>query len=361
MQFGVQMVFQNWGDHIGDDQVYDEEIRLGLLAEELGFDALWPVEHHFENYSFCPDNTQFLSYMAARTSRIKLGTGAVIMPWNTPLRIAEKITLLDHLSGGRALFGMGRGLARKEYDGMGIDMDEARERFDEAAEMVLDTLETGFIEGNGPYYPQKKTEIRPRPTGKTFKGRTYSVGMSPDSVLQCAKMGARMVLFAQRQWEDQAIAVRDYKQAYQRHHAKQAPPVMVCDFTYCDTDPARAKEIGEKYITRYLVSVLDHYELLGEHFKGKKGYESYGQGVDVMRALGKEKLQESYLDVTAWGTPEQIIEKYEKRRDLIGDFDINPAFRFGGMSYEEAEKSMRTFAEHVMPALRESADSRRVA
>ncbi len=100
MQFGIQMVFQNFdraNSGVTDAQVYDEEIRLGILAEKLGFDALWPVEHHFEDYSFCPDNTQFLSYMAARTDRIKLGTGAVILPWNVPVRIAEKVVPLDHL------------------------------------------------------------------------------------------------------------------------------------------------------------------------------------------------------------------------------------------------------------------------
>lgn len=352
MQFGVQMVFQNWGNRISDTQVYEEEIRLGLLAEELGFDALWPVEHHFEDYSFCPDNTQFLSYMAARTTRIKLGTGAVIMPWNLPIRIAEKIALLDILSSGRLLFGMGRGLARKEYAGMGIDMDESRDRFDESAAMVLKALETGAIEGKGPYYPQKRTEIRPRPEGKPFADRIYSVAMSPDSVQQCAKMGARMVIFAQRPWEAQAVSVNEYRAAFKQHHGKDAPPIMICDFTYCDTDPARAKELGERYVSRYLLSVLDHYELMDDHLKGKKGYESYGAAVDFLRAIGKEGMCQGYLDVTAWGTPAQIIEKFELRRELLGDFDINPCFRFGGMRYDEAEQSMRAFATHVMPALR---------
>lgn len=74
-----------------------------VFAEELGFDALWPVEHHFEDYSFCPDNTQFLRYK-----------GVVIFPWNSPVRLAKKIVLLDHLFEGRTLFGMGRDLARKE-------------------------------------------------------------------------------------------------------------------------------------------------------------------------------------------------------------------------------------------------------
>ena len=135
MRVGVQMIFQSWGydDGVTDAEVVADEVRLGVLADELGFDALWPVEHHFDDYSFCPDNTVFLAHMAARTQRILLGTGAVILPWNDPLRVAEKIALLDHLADGRVLFGMGRGLARVEYAGFGISMDESRDRFDESA------------------------------------------------------------------------------------------------------------------------------------------------------------------------------------------------------------------------------------
>ena len=75
-----------------------------------------------------------LSYLAGRTSSITLGTGAVILPWNDPLRVAEKITMLDHLAEGRLVFGMGRGLARMEYAGFRQDMNEARERSDEGAD-----------------------------------------------------------------------------------------------------------------------------------------------------------------------------------------------------------------------------------
>ena len=68
-----------------------------------------------------PDNTQFLAYMAAKTERIQLLTGAVILPWHNPLRVVERMIVLDHLSKGRALFGIGRGLARREYDTFGFD------------------------------------------------------------------------------------------------------------------------------------------------------------------------------------------------------------------------------------------------
>ena len=74
------------------------------------FNTLSAVEHHFFNYAMSPDNLQYLSYMAARTERIGLLTGAVILPWNDPLRVVERMIVLDHLSGGRALFGIGRGL-----------------------------------------------------------------------------------------------------------------------------------------------------------------------------------------------------------------------------------------------------------
>ena len=75
---------------------------------------VWAVEHHFFDYSFCPDNTQWLSYIAGRTERVDVGTAAVIMPWNEPLRVAEKVALLDQVAGGRVRFGMGRGLSRRE-------------------------------------------------------------------------------------------------------------------------------------------------------------------------------------------------------------------------------------------------------
>ena len=135
-----------------------------------------------------PDNTQFLSYMAAVTNRIGLLTGAVILPWNNPLRVVEKMILLDHLSKGRAMFGIGRGLAKREYDGFGIDMNEARDRFDEAAEMIIRGLETGIVEGDGKYYKQMRTEVRPRPYA-SFKDRFYCVAMSSDSVPVCARLG----------------------------------------------------------------------------------------------------------------------------------------------------------------------------
>ncbi|HEX6237197.1 MAG TPA: LLM class flavin-dependent oxidoreductase [Acidimicrobiales bacterium] len=356
MNVGVQMVFQSYGygPDVTDGQVVAEEVRLGVLADELGFDALWPVEHHFEDYAFCPDNTLFLAHMAARTRRIMLGTGAVILPWNDPLRVAEKLSLLDHLAGGRVLFGVGRGLARREYQGFGIPMDESRDRFDEAARMVIDALETGWIEGDGPYYRQPRTPIRPAPA-RSFRDRLYCVAMSPDSVLAAADLGARMVVFSQRPWEDQADAIGTYRERFAAAHGREPGPPVTCDFVYCDTDAARADDKAREHLAGYLSSVVQHYELVSDHFKQARGYEAYGRAVDLLREIGLEQMCEMYLGVQAWGTPDQVLERLRARRDVIGDYDLTACFRYAGLPLEDAERSMRTFASEVLPALRADA------
>ena len=354
MEVGVQMIFQKWGydDAMSDSQIYDEEIRLGVLADALGFDALWPVEHHFEDYSFCPDNAQFLSFMAAKTNRIKLGTGAVILPWNQPLRVAEKIAMLDELSGGRVVFGMGRGLSRREYEVMGIDMATSRDRFDEAAAMILKALETGYVEGEGPFYPQPRARIRPKPT-RSFRGRVSAVAMSPDSLEQAAKLGVRMVVFSQKPMDKLAVDVDRYRALFgENHPAEPVPAPMVCDFLYCHGDPALAEERARRYMSAYLTSVLHHYELASDHYKDVKGYEIYGRQAETIQRIGPDELYEMYLTVQAWGTPDQILEKYAERRKQLGEFHITSCFRFAGMPYEEAEASMRLYAKEVLPQVR---------
>ena len=126
MDVGMMMVFAGYGwENIGDDQVWDEEIRLARLAADLGFDVLWSAEHHFFDYSFCPDNLQLMTYLAGAVPNVGLGTAAVILPWHDPLRVAEQATVLDLLCKGRLRLGLGRGLARREFAAFRGTMDKS--------------------------------------------------------------------------------------------------------------------------------------------------------------------------------------------------------------------------------------------
>ena len=141
MHVGLASVFQNPKQTRTDYDVYRHELRLVDLAEPLGFESVWGVEHHVTDYTMCPDVLQYLSYFAGRTTRIKLGSMVVVLPWHHPMRVAEQISVLDHQSNGRFIFGMGRGLGRVEFDGFGVDQNTARERFVESAQMLLEGLE----------------------------------------------------------------------------------------------------------------------------------------------------------------------------------------------------------------------------
>src|SRR5437016_1388299 len=156
MHVGMAAVFQNPDRRRRDLEVYQGELRLADLAEGLGFDSIWGVEHHFTDYTMCPDVLQYLSYMAGRTRQAQLGSMVVVLPWHDPMRVAEQVAMLDNLSGGRLILGLGRGAGKVEFDGFRLDMGESRERFVEAAGMLINGLETGYCELDGKFHKQPR-------------------------------------------------------------------------------------------------------------------------------------------------------------------------------------------------------------
>lgn len=239
--------WNNYKDHMSDAEFMKKEFAVNKLMEPLGFDIIFAVEHHFSNYSMGPDHFQFLGYMAAITQRIKLGTLGVILPWNDPLRVAERIILLDHLSDGRAVFGMARGLAKRDYVGFHQDMEESRER-DESAD--------------------------------------------------------------------------------------------------------RAYELAHNYVGKYFGSFAEHYEIFGVHLTESKSYANYSGAKAALDTIGLDAMVKAFVESNVWGTPKQILDKYEERRAVIGDFQASATFSFSGMSFDEVKSSMTTYATKVMPELR---------
>ncbi len=354
IQIGICQIAQSYGyDNITDEQMYDEELRSAVLADELGYDLVSMVEHHFEDYAACPDNFVYLAHLAAKTSQIKLMTGAVIVPWNTqPLRVAEKAALLDNLSGGRLIPGLGRGLSRLEYAQTGVAMDESRGRFDEATPMILDALETGIMEAHeGKFFSQPRAKIRPRPS-RSFKGRTTQVAMSNESIIEAANLGIKMMQFAYKPLEVHKQEVEIYAQQYRKQHNGEPPIPFFVDFCICDTNADRAEEVANKHVRSYLLSLMQHYEMLSDHFLEMEGYAEYGEAAKLLAAAGHEKMADDYLAAQTWGTPEQILEKIRLRREAVGDYDILLCTRFAGTPWEVTERTIRTFGNEVLPVLK---------
>ncbi len=352
MDVGMMMLFASYGwDNIGDDEVWGEELKLAHLAAHSGFDVLWSAEHHFFDYSFCPDNLQLMTYLAGLYPDIDLGTAAVILPWHDPLRVAEQVAMLDMLCKGRLRFGMGRGLARREFEAFRGTMNESRERFDEAAPMIVNALRNGFMEGDGPHYTQPKIAIRPRPQ-HSFDGRIYAVASSEDSVLSAARLGAHMVMFSDRPWPMRLPAIEKNRALFQQFHGVQAPPLMITDFCICGPSVSEAEEHARQYMGKFVESNFHHYELLGDHFAQVKGYDAYAQKAEIAKKSGLDGATAGFMQAATWGTPDRILRELEARREVVGDFELNVAWRFGGVPYEIAERGLQLFAKEVLPVLK---------
>ena len=353
MDVGMMMIYSSYGWEEGSDgQMWEEELRLAEIAADSGFDCLWSAEHHFNDYSFVPDNLQLMTHLAARHPDIDVGTAAVILPWHNPLRVAENAAVLDLLSGGRLRLGFGRGLARREFEAFGMSMDESRERFDEAAPMIVDALNTGFIKGDGKYYQQERTEIRPRPQ-HSFDGRIYAVAASDESVISAAKLGAHIIMFADRPWEMRMPGIERGRALHREFHGTEPPNLLLTEFAICGTDLAQTEEEARQYQGKFVESNFYHYEFLGDHFKSVKGYNAYQQKADMARAAGLDGAVEGFMKAASWGTPDKILRGLEERRAIVGNFELNVAFRFGGIPLDIAERSLKLFAKEVLPVLKE--------
>jgi alkanesulfonate monooxygenase SsuD/methylene tetrahydromethanopterin reductase-like flavin-dependent oxidoreductase (luciferase family) len=352
MDVGIQMVFASYGwENISDAQVWDEELRLARLADELGFDVLWSVEHHFYDYSFCPDNLQLMSYLAGVTSHADLGTAAVILPWHDPLRVAEQVAILDHVSNGRFRFGIGRGLSRREFAAFRGSMDESRERFDEASAMILDALRTGYIEGNGKHYKQPRIAIRPKPE-RSFAGRTYAVASSEDSVEAAARLKARMVMFADRPWPMRLPQIERHRDLFREFHGEEALPFLIADFCLCTPTMDGIDDLARRHMGSFVDSNLEHYELLTGHFSRIKGYDAYAKKAELAKEAGRDGIVEAFLKAAVYGTPDRILRALEERRAAVGEFELCTSFRFGGTPHELAEQSLRLYAKEILPVLK---------
>ena len=150
---------------VDDHTVIEETIEQCVFADKMGFDYLWFVEHHFlTGFSMSPCPEVIYGALSRLTKRIRLGFGVVILPYHHPARVAERVAMVDHLSGGRVDFGTGRS-APYEQTGMGIDPRDTRDMWAESLEMVPKAWEDGLFSWEGRFWNAPR-DVRPKPYQK---------------------------------------------------------------------------------------------------------------------------------------------------------------------------------------------------
>jgi alkanesulfonate monooxygenase SsuD/methylene tetrahydromethanopterin reductase-like flavin-dependent oxidoreductase (luciferase family) len=351
MHIGLGLQMANLDRKVSDADVYRFELGLAARAEESGFDSVFVSEHHFSDYQLTSQQSMVLSWLAAQTTRIKLGTFVTVLPWHDPLRVAESFSVLDHLSGGRAILGLGRGLGQKEFVGFRVAMGESRRRFKEYSEALLEALETGVMEYDGDLYQQPRVEIRPQPLA-SFKGRTFASAVSPESMEIMARMGVGLMVIAQKPWETTEAELARYRERFFELNHSEAPKPLLVIVAGVSNDRQTIERMRNVYLQRWARSTVEHYEFDNVGFAEIEGYEYYGALANNIAKHGVDKFNGFLADLQVWGTPDQVTEKllsYVERTDAGG---LVCPLVFGGMSAGEARSSYELFSAEVIPELR---------
>ena len=340
-----------------DSSVLSEHLALADLAEPLGFDSLFSLEHHFTGYSMSPSPLQILAYFAGRTKRITLGTCVIVLPWQDPIRVAEQIAYLDLLCRGRCMFGFGRGAATAEYEGFRIPMEEARPRFAEAAQLVTKALRDEVFEWDGQFYKIPKMSIRPRPMSNPER-RFYASSVSPESAEIMAKLGFGMMVIMQNEWQKAAADIQSFREIAMSVGHTPPPPVILTNVS-CAPSRAEAHERGMQYLGAKWDSIDAHYNFSDGHLATVKGYESYGKMTKTYAKMkdpvARQKMTDFYVSIQIVGAPDDCIQQMAELQKLTGTDHVVCDFSYGRMPTDQAELNMRHFAEHVMPVMQRDA------
>ena len=335
-----------------DREIFNEELSLAVLADEVGFDSVWTIEHHFTPYTMVTNPLQYLTYIAGITKNVDLGTMVTVLPWHNPVRVAEDANMLHNFLGDdrELILGVGRGLGRREFGGLGIDQNEARGRFDESLQVLKQLLSTGVCDFEGEHYKIHGLRLRPQ-LDRDLTPNLWCAGGTPESVAVIAKNDVKPLMIPTQSLDLSLQTLRAYLR--QRHEAGHgtAAATKLALWTFVAETEEEAREGAERYMVEYTDSALRHYEMAGSHLKNLKGYETYGAMSDAL-AANKDVFLRGFFESHPWGTPEQVIERSTELAQSFGTNEIMYVFKYGSMPIEVARKSMRLFAEKVMPALK---------
>lgn len=323
-------------------EVYQETVDLIRLAEDIGFDTAWFAEHHFSNYSICPSPLMMAMHCAGHTTRIRLGTGVLVLPLYHPVRVLEEIGMVDVLSGGRLTIGIGSGYQDYEFQRFNAPLEEAWSITHE----FLDILEMGLVEGRlcyeGKHFSLPETPIASRPLQRPTPP-IFVTGNDPAMLQRVARRGYTPFFTVGYKALDALIAVRD-------HIAENCVTVGVDPATlpiayqrcvYVTDDRADALDVAERvlYTTRVALSLKFKYQKLT------------GSTLEPLPFDGEPSLEE-IVDNVIIGDPETCIEKLAREIRALNPAHLSCFMQFGGLDGGRAMKSLERFGGEVLPGLR---------
>ncbi len=332
-----------------DGRVIDEALAEGILCDQLGMEVLWLAEHHFDGNCAYVDPVSFAAALATATKRIKLGFAVAQMSLHHPIRMAEQLALIDHLSKGRLIVGLGRGTAYNIYDyrGYGIAPEEAQERLLESEEIMIKSWTTENYEHKGKYWDIWLPKLRPQPYTKPHpyliracsgeasmvdmarQGRPFLMNVQTDEVTR-----HRMDLYRQ------TMAESGFDDA---HIAQAVDETWVWRNIFIAETDAEAERIGVPLFE----AQREQRPKMRNRILKERGESMVKPAVTGAAPVAARNVTEHSL---ICGSPATVAERLAKI-DAIGVGGLILQFRVGPSPWEVTENNIRLFMEQVAPEL----------
>ena len=325
MKCGVLQFF-SWPDRSRPlEQVYGRALERIEIMEKTGYDAVWLAEHHFTGYSVCPSVHLMGTHVAARTKRLRIGTGVTLAALAHPLRIAEEVALLDVLSGGRVNWGAGRGFEAREFDAFAVPMAESSDRFREAVEIVLAAWTQERVSFEGRFHRLEDVEVLPKPAQRPHPP-TWVAASSEPAIQWAASRGLSILMDPHSPHSEIARKLGLYSDFLEKagHEFGDREIPIGRLVAVAETD-AKAEEIARRG-AQWTAGAYLPKEALAQ-FSGK------GQPVDAV---------EHYLQgVVIHGSPERVVDTLLELEEQVplGYLLLSPL----------SEKTFGLFTDHVLP------------
>ncbi len=330
-----------------DGQVIDETLVEARLCDELGMDALWLAEHHFDGICAYVDPVSFAAALAVATTHIKIGFAVAQMSLHHPIRLAEQLALIDHISKGRLIVGLGRGTAYNIYDyrGYGINPEEAQERLLESEEIMVKAWTTENFEHHGKHWDLWLPRLRPRPYTKPhpFMIRACS---GEASMLDMARQGRPFLMNVQTD------AVTKHRLDLYRQTMRQAgfddaaiATAVEHSWVWRNVFVADTDAEAERLSIPLFEAQRELRTRMRNRVAAERG-ESMVKKDETGVAPARNVVEHSLL----YGSPATVAEKLSAL-DKIGVGGLILQFRIGPAPHDVTQNSIRLFMERVAPEL----------
>ena len=329
---------------------YRDTIAQVVEADEIGFDAAWLAEMHFvREFSVLPSPLVAMAAAAARTSRIRLGTGVALLALTDPIRAAEDAATLDIISEGRLEYGVGRGSIAEHFTGFGVKMADRASRFDEALEVIQRAWRDDPVDFEGQHFRYRGVQVVPKPHQRPGPPLRLAAN-SDESFERAAAEGWRVFASPITAFEqDLHRRFADYRSARTQREGSAPPPTDMGLLlpVYVAPTSAQARDEAEASLMNYLQVVTN---------TGMRGWTARGGDPDNPPPLLARNRNYSYAEVveelSAIGSPSEVAERLQRYRDRYGVGHFLTWFNGGGMiPHDQVAASMRLFMSEVAPQL----------